>query len=68
MEQNTFNAMLAEALARRAAALESQPVSDWAKEAWEAAVDAGIFDGTKPQAFLTREQAAAVLARMGKLK
>ena len=68
MEQSTFDAMLTEALARRAAALEAQPVSDWAKEAWEAAVAAGIFDGTKPQASLTREQAAAVLARMGKLK
>ena len=68
MEQSTFDVMLTEALARRAAALEAQPVSDWAKEAWEAAVAAGIFDGTKPQASLTREQAAAVLARMGKLK
>lgn len=68
MEQSTFDAMLTEALARRAAALEAKPVSDWAKEDWEAAVAAGVFDGTKPQAFLTREQAAAVLARMGKLK
>lgn len=68
MEQNTFDAMLAEALARRAAALDAQPVSDWAKDAWTAAVAAGIFDGTKPQAPLTREQAAAVLARLGKLE
>ena len=68
MEQSTFDAMLTEALARRAATLEAKPVSDWAKEDWEAAVAAGVFDGTKPQAFLTREQAAAVLARMGKLK
>ena len=68
MEQSTFDAMLTAALARRAAALEAQPVSGWAKEAWEAAVAAGVFDGTKPQAPLTREQAAAVLARLGKLK
>lgn len=67
MDQNTFDAMLTEALARRAAAQEAKPVSDWAKEAWAAAVAAGIFDGTKPQASLTREQAAAVLARLGKL-
>ncbi|MGN8968867.1 peptidoglycan recognition protein family protein [Intestinimonas sp. HCP28S3_D6] len=67
MDQNTFDTMLTEALARRAAAQESKPVSDWAKEAWEAAVAAGVFDGTKPQAPLTREQAAAVLARLGKL-
>ena len=68
MEQSTFDAMLTAALARRAAALEAQPVSGWAREAWEAAVAAGVFDGTKPQSPLTREQAAAVLARIGKLK
>ena len=67
MDQDTFDTMLTEALARRAAAQESKPVSDWAKEAWEAAVAAGVFDGTKPQAPLTREQAAAVLDRLGKL-
>ena len=68
MDQNTFDAMLTEALARRAAAIEARPVSDWAQEAWNAAVAAGIFDGTKPQAPLTREQAAVVLARSGTMK
>ena len=68
MDQNTFDALLEEALARRAAARNAQPASSWAAEAWEAAVSAGLFDGTSPQAPLTREQAAAVLARLGKLK
>lgn len=36
------------------------PVSDWAKTEWEKAVQNGYFDGTAPQDYLTREQAAAV--------
>ena len=44
-----------------------RPVSDWARSAWEAAVAAGLFDGTKPQAALTREQAAVLLERLGRL-
>ena len=38
--------------------------SPWAKEAWEKAVALGIFDGTNPQAPLSREQAAVVLERL----
>lgn len=65
MDQNTFDTMLAEALARRAATQATQPASDWAKDAWAKAVAAGIFDGTAPQNPLTREQAAQVLERLG---
>ena len=39
-------------------------VSSWAAEAFAAATDAGVLDGTHPQAPLTREQFAAVLARL----
>ena len=39
-------------------------VSSWAAEAFAAATKAGILDGTSPQAPLTREQFAAVLARL----
>jgi N-acetylmuramoyl-L-alanine amidase len=36
------------------------PVSDWAKTEWEKAVQNGYFDGSAPQDYLTREQAAAI--------
>ena len=39
-------------------------VSSWAKDFFAAATTAGILDGTQPQAPLTREQFAAVLARL----
>ena len=39
-------------------------VSSWAAEAFAAATDAGVLDGTQPQAPLTREQFAAVLVRL----
>ena len=39
--------------------------SDLHKADWDAAKDAGIFDGTMPQAPLTREQASTVLKRVG---
>ena len=39
-------------------------VSSWAAEAFAAATDAGVLDGTSPQAPLTREQFATVLTRL----
>ena len=39
----------------------------YAAEAWQAATDAGIMDGTKPQSSLTREQLAVILQRLGLL-
>jgi len=42
----------------------SLPVSEWAKDNWDLAVSRGILDGTSPRAPLTREQLAAVLARL----
>ena len=41
--------------------------SSWAKESWEKAVEQGVFDGSRPQDALTREQAAVVLDRLGLL-
>jgi hypothetical protein len=46
----------------------SQPVSAWAKDVWEELTDRGVFDGTAPRAELTREQAAALIERLGLLK
>lgn len=44
---------------------EGKNTSDWAADAWKALTDAGITDGTKPQAALTREQFAVMLQRLG---
>ena len=41
-----------------------QPVSSWAAEDWKTATELRLFDGTMPQAPLTREQAAVVLGRV----
>lgn len=60
MPQEQFNQMMDVWLAQN----RDNPVSSWAKDAWEKAVSAGIFDGTAPQNPLTREQAAQVLDRL----
>ena len=49
---------------------EDEPVSDWEKErdeAWRAAKEAGILDGTRPEDPVTRQELAVVLARLGLL-
>ncbi|MEG2098098.1 MAG: peptidoglycan recognition family protein [Pseudoflavonifractor sp.] len=68
MTQQEFDAMLEAALTARRAETEALPVSAWAKSAWDKAVAAGIFDGSKPRAEVTREQAATVLDRLGLVK
>ena len=45
----------------------TQQPHDYAKDAWQAAADAGIMDGTKPQSPVTREQLAVILQRLGLL-
>lgn len=44
---------------------EGKNASAWASDAWKALTDAGITDGSAPQAPLTREQLAVVLQRLG---
>lgn len=44
---------------------KNQP-SAWAKDAWEWAKREGLFDGTNPKDYVTREQLAAVLQRLVK--
>lgn len=68
MTQEQFNVMFKTALAANAAEVAAQPASDWAKEAWEKAVAEGIFDGTRPHAPLTRQEAAVLLDRKGLLE
>ena len=45
----------------------NQKPHPYAAEAWQAATDAGIMDGTKPQSPVTREQLAVILQRLGLL-
>lgn len=59
-----------QALAERdAAKVEiNAKTAPWAKEAWDAGKAAGIFDGTRPGAPLTRQEAALTYQRLGLLK
>ena len=68
MTQEQFNAMFKAALSANAAEVAAQPASDWAKEAWDKAVAAGLFDGTRPHAPLTRQEAAVLMERKGLLE
>lgn len=45
-----------------------EPVGDWAADSFSKAKEKGILDGTAPKSPLTREQAAAVIDRLGLLK
>ena len=64
MTQEQFNIMFEHAMRAYEAARTARPVDGWAADAWAAAGKAGVFDGTAPQAPLTRAQAAAVLQRL----
>lgn len=64
---DTFRADVKARLEAASVAEEDLPASGWAAGAWEKAVSAGIFDGARPRAPLTREQAALVLERLGLL-
>lgn len=44
---------------------EGKNAGAWAADAWKALTDAGITDGSAPQAPLTREQLAVMLQRLG---
>ena len=64
MSEDQFYQMFLQAMATYSKKLSEKTVSDWAKEAWARASDKGLFDGTMPQAPLTREQAAVILDRL----
>ena len=61
--QEQFNEMMEVYLTQQ----REKETSPWSKKAWEKAETAGVFDGTAPQASLSREQAALVLDRLGLL-
>lgn len=64
MSEDQFYQMFLQAMATYNKKLSEKTVSDWAKEAWARTSDKGLFDGTRPQAPLTREQAAVILDRL----
>ena len=70
MTPEQINEMIDKALAERDSivAQSNGKTSSWAQESWDKAVELGIFDGTRPGAPLTREQAAVVLDRLGLLE
>lgn len=55
------------ALAERdeAIAEANAKIASWAQEAWNEAKQAGLFDGTRPGAPLTRQEAAILCKRLG---
>ena len=42
-------------------------VDSWAAEAWDKACDMGLFDGTRPKDYMTRQEMAVVLDRLNLL-
>lgn len=61
--QEQFNEMMEVYLTQQ----REKETSTWSKEAWEKAEAAEVFDGSAPQAPLSREQASLVLDRLGLL-
>jgi len=64
MTQEQFNQMMDTYLT----AQQQHPISAWAKESWELAVNLGITDGTSPGAPATREQVVTMLNRLELLR
>lgn len=62
-----LRALIREELASMLQALSQQPVSDWAVAELAEAVTAGITDGTRPQAYVTRQEAALMAYRASKV-
>jgi flagellar protein FlgJ len=62
---SNFN--LIERVSQLADEIENTP-SDWAKDAWEQCLKAGVFDGAKPHDALTREMLAVILVKLGLVK
>ncbi|NMB26700.1 MAG: glycoside hydrolase family 73 protein [Tissierellia bacterium] len=48
--------------------VKEQPISPWAKAAWDWAIKEGITDGKDPKAYATREQVVTMIYRLYKKK
>lgn len=68
MTREEFHALFTAELGLMQDATQAKPASPWAQETWDKAKASGLFDGTKPQDALTREQAAVVFERLSLLE
>lgn len=67
MDEAKFNEMFKKAMDAYKKAEQNEPVSSYAAAAFKKAKDNKIMDGTMPKSPMTREQAAAILDRLGLL-
>lgn len=67
MTKDEMRAIFQEWMEEKERETQQKPVSTWAQGSWGMACQHGVFDGSMPQAALTREQAAKVFDRMGLL-
>lgn len=66
MDESTFYAMFKAAMTKHNKEIAEQSVSSWAKEVWDKMTVDGTFDGSRPLAPLTRQEAAIVIDRLRK--
>lgn len=67
MTEQQVKAIVEQALAERDTAIAeaNAKIASWANDAWNEAKQAGLFDGTRPGAPLTRQEAAILCNRLG---
>ena len=66
MEETMTYEQFCEFMARYESERAEKPVSNWAQPVWDEMIKDGTFDGTRPQAPLTRQEAAILIDRMRK--
>ena len=67
MSEDQFYQMFLQAMAEYVKRQNEKTVSTYAQSVWAKAVRIGLFDGTRPHAPLTRQEAATLLDRLGLL-
>lgn len=68
MEETMTYEQFCEFMSRYESERAEKPVSNWAQPVWDDMIKDGTFDGTRPQAPLTRQEAAILIDRMRKEK
>lgn len=66
MEETMTYEQFCEFMTRYESERAEKPVSNWAQPVWDEMIKDGTFDGTRPQAPLTRQEAAILIDRMRK--
>ena len=66
MDEERIRAIVREELAGLEKARAAGEVDAWAREAWDRLTVDGVFDGSRPRDYLTRQEAAVVLERLEK--